>query len=85
MSVTIFGEYFSPMPIYLEILYYAVMVVAVVLVCRNLYLAVRASMAPEEPQGKPSRSGTIRRHLFSAAKASALSGVVLFLIYFLWN
>ena len=84
MSVTIFGEYFRPMPIWLEILYYACMATAVVLVCRNLYLAVRVSMSPEEPQGGASRSGTIRRHLFRAAKASALSGVILFLLYFLW-
>ena len=84
MSVTILGEYFRPMPIWLEILYYACMATAVVLVCRNLYLAVRVSMSPEEPQGGASRSGTIRRHLFRAAKASALSGVILFLLYFLW-
>ena len=84
MSVTIFGEYFRPMPIWLEILYYASMATAAVLVCRNLYLAVRVSMSPEEPQGGASRSGTIRRHLFRAAKASALSGVILFLLYFFW-
>ena len=53
MSVTIFGEYFRPMPIWLEILYYACIVTAAVLVCRNLYLAVRASMTPEEPQSGP--------------------------------
>ena len=84
MSATVFGEYFRPMPIWLEILYYAFMATAAVLVCRNLYLAVRASMAPEEEQGGASRSGTIRRHLFRAAKASALSGVILFLLYFFW-
>lgn len=85
MSVTIFGEYFSPLPIWMEILYYAVMVIAAAGVCQNLYLAVRASMAPEEPpQGGPSRSETICRHLFSAAKISALGGVALFLPYFLW-
>ena len=84
MSVTIFGEYFCPMSIGLEILYYACVVTAVVLVCRNLYLAVLVSMSPEEPQGGASRSGTIRRHLFRAAKASALSGVILFLLYFFW-
>ena len=84
MSATIFGEYFRPMPIWLEILYYACMATAVVLVCRNLYLAVRVSMSPEEGQGGASRSGTIRRHLFRAAKASALSGVILFLLYFFW-
>ena len=84
MSVTVFGEYFLPMPIRTEILYYVCMATAVVLVCRNLYLAVRVSMSPEEPQGGASRSGTIRRHLFRAAKASALSGVILFLLYFLW-
>ena len=84
MSVTIFGEYFRPMPIWLEILYYASMATAAVLVCRNLYLAVRASMSLEEPQSGPSRSGTIRRHLFRAAKASAPSGVILFLLYFFW-
>ena len=53
MSVTIFGEYFYPMSIGLEILYYACIVTAAVLVCRNLYLAVRASMTPEEPQSGP--------------------------------
>ena len=79
MSVTVFGEYFRPMPIWTEILYYACVVTAVVLVCRNLYLAVRVSMSPEEPQGGASRSGTIRRHLFRAAKACALSGVILYL------
>ena len=84
MSATIFGEYFRPMPIWLEILYYASMATAAVLVCRNLYLAVRVSMSPEEGQGGASRSGTIRRHLFRAAKASALSGVILFLLYFFW-
>ena len=68
MSVTIFGEYFCPMSIGLEILYYAFMATAVVLVCRNLYLAVRVSMSPEEGQGGASRSGTIRRHLFRARR-----------------
>mgnify|MGYP001053184740 CR=1 FL=1 len=79
MSVTIFGEYFCPMSIGLEILYYVCIVTAAVLVCRNLYLAVRVSMSPEEGQGGASRSGTIRRHLFRAAKACALSGVILYL------
>ena len=85
MSVTIFGEYFYPMSIGLEILYYACIVTAAVLVCRNLYLAVRASMTPEEPQSGLSRGGTIRRHLFRAAKASAPSGVILFLGCWLYD
>ena len=85
MSVTVFGEYFRPMPIWLEILYYASMATAAVLVCRNLYLAVRASMTPEEPQSGLSRGGTIRRHLFRAAKASAPSGVILFLGCWLYD
>jgi hypothetical protein len=38
----------------------------------------------EEGDGGLSRSGTIRRHLFRAAKSCALSGVILFLLYFLW-
>ena len=40
-----------------------------------------------DPRGaavRASRGGTIRRHLFRAAKASALSGVILFLLYFFW-
>ncbi len=50
MSITIFGEYFTPMSIPAEILYYACMIWIGVFVLRNLYLAVHAPWKPKDPQ-----------------------------------
>lgn len=85
MSVTIFGEYFHPMPIWMEVLYYVCMAVAVVVVCRSLYLAVRVPGKPADPRrAQRFRSSLIRRSLFRAAKVSALCGLFLILLRLLW-
>lgn len=84
MSVTIFGEYFRPMPMWREVLYYTCMAVAVVLVCRNLYLAVQTARSPvDSEKADLIRRGSIRTYLFRAAKASSLCGLLLLLPVFL--
>ena len=81
MSVTVFGAYFTPMALWKEVLYYACMAVSAAAVCRNLALAVRASRSPTDSQKADLiRRGSIRKHLFRAAKVSLICGLLLFFI-----
>ena len=83
MSITVFGDYFTPMPMWQEILYHVCMAVTVVYVCRNLYLAVCAPWRPKDPQEiRPSRSRITGKYLSQAAIACLLCGALLFLTSF---
>ena len=78
--MTVMGEYFTPMPIWAEFLYYACMILAAACAGRDLYRAVRAPGRPGDPKKpRPARSRAAARDLFRAGAVCALAGLLLLL------
>ena len=64
-----------------EIAYYACMVLAVAVIFRNLYLAVRAPWKPEDPREvRPPRSLITSEYLARTGAACILTGLLLLFV-----